>query len=138
MLKKFLAKVEGGEIKHFEPSKFKQLLLDLEGFVIQLQIGKNVKDRSSNQNKYYWGVVIKIIAKETGQDEETIHETMKMLFLQDHIILNGEEVVTLKSTAKLTTIEMEDYMAKIRTWCSKKLNLYVPTPNETSFDYTVK
>ena len=86
------------------------------------------ENRSSNQNSYYWGVLIKSIAEHCGyfsNDEYwDVHCEMKRMFLPRHGKLN------IASSSKLTTIDFEEYQSKIRMFASKELNLYIPKPNE--------
>lgn len=93
------------------------------------------KIRSLPQSKYYWGVCIKILSDELGYTDEEIHEVCKSMFLKDviHLKTKGgglKEVVIVKSTRDLTTIEFEDYLSKIRVFASLELGIFIPEPNE--------
>jgi len=94
------------------------------------------KSRSNNQNRYYWGVVLKLIADHTGYSIDELHEILKGIFLRKRIELetkNGiSEQFISKSTAELTTAEMETYLSNIRQWSSLELGCYIPEPNEVS------
>ena len=109
---------------------FKQDLLTLKGKEAYLIVDKVTKSRSGNQNRYYWGVVIELLSKETGYEREEMHEAMKMQFLR-----NPEEsrFCIAKGTSTLTTAEFEEYMSKIRQWASQYLTLYIPDPNEIQY-----
>ena len=87
--------------------------------------------RSQAQNKYYWGVVCKIIGDEIGYLPDEIHQLMGKEFLKyEH---KGEWFV--KSTTKLNTKEMEEYLENVRRFASMELSIFVPLPNETTFKY---
>lgn len=94
-------------------------------FVIEIQ--KSKKTRSLPQNKYYWGVVIKIIANHTGYTSDETHQELARMFLSYEA---GNLKRFVKSTTKLNTIDFEDYLDKCRTWASNELNCYIPLPNE--------
>ena len=90
--------------------------------------------RSQKQNAYMWGVVYKTIGAELGYLPDEIHQLMQKEFLQyEHL---GEKFV--KSTTKLNTKEMEDYLANVRRFASMELSILVMLPNETEFSWDVK
>jgi hypothetical protein len=61
-----------------------------------------------------------------------MHEAMRVKFLpSSEISLNGEEFSTYRSTTKLNTSEFEEYLANIRTWAARDMNIYIPEPNES-------
>lgn len=92
------------------------------------------KGRSNNQNRYYRGVVVKIISEHTGFTPEEVHELLKYRFLRTYETLstkNGDkEFERTKSTTELTTSAFEIFMSDVRMWASIELGLYIPDPNE--------
>ncbi len=95
----------------------------------------NLKERSTNQNRYYWGQVVGLIASETGHSALEIHEILRMMFLpHDTVNLKGNEFIVPKSTTVLSTIEMEEYLARIRAWASTELGIFITLPNEVAND----
>lgn len=91
------------------------------------------KDRSNNQNRYYWGVVVKLICDHTGYSADEIHEILKYKFLSYPITLlakEKEELYVATSTTKLDTKQFEDYLSRVREWASIKLGVFIPQPNE--------
>lgn len=95
-------------------------------FVIEIQKSKRV--RSLNQNKYYWGVVVKIVSNHTGYTSEETHQELARMFLAyDN---NGKRFV--KSTAKLNTFDFEQYTEKCRQWAWHEMNVHIPLPNEVT------
>ena len=97
-------------------------------------IRKPRKERSNQQNKYYRGVIIKIISSEIGYTEDEIHEILKYKFNPAYLKIKDEEIRVGKSTTILSTIEFEQMLTKIREWCSMELNLFIPLPNEVLYD----
>lgn len=93
---------------------------------VQVIVRKPIKQRSNQENRYYWGVVVKLLSEHTGYSDDEMHDALRMLFLKDH----AEGLPTLKSTASLSTVDFEDYMSKVRQWASQELQVYVPEPNE--------
>src|SRR5450759_3162198 len=60
--------------------QFKQHLVSLNGKRVQVTVEKIKHSRTLQQNKYYWSVVVKLIAQHTGHDPEQIHELLKQMF----------------------------------------------------------
>ena len=93
--------------------------------------------RSTNQNRYYWGVVVSLIAEHVGLASEETHDMIKYLFLKDIRSIQGVretlEVVIPKSTTTLKTDEFEELMRQVRTWASAELGLWIPTPDEAEY-----
>lgn len=94
---------------------------------VSITISRERKARSNHQNRYYHGVIIAMISEYTGQPAESVHDAMRIMFLKVKYD-NGME--SIRSTSSLSTVEMEDYVARIRHWASEFLSLYIPNPNE--------
>jgi hypothetical protein len=95
---------------------------------------KEAKIRSTPENRYYWGVCIKIISDELGYLPMEIHDMMKYEFLRCVVFIptrdkKMDECVILKSTTSLSTVEFEEYLSNIRQWASEH-SIYIPLPNE--------
>jgi hypothetical protein len=82
--------------------------------------------RSQAQNKYYWGVVCKIIGDEVGYIPDEMHQLLAKQFLSYES--KGEMFV--KSTTKLNTAEMETYLENVRRFAATELSCFVPLPSE--------
>lgn len=120
-----------GEMKYQDPDLIQRFLLTFKPGTYQLKIEKLRKDRSNEQNRYMHGVVLKMILDEMGEEsteEEMVKlkNLMKSLFLRKQI--HGFD--TFGDTSDLSTVEMEEFLEKVRRWASATLNLYIPLPNE--------
>ena len=82
--------------------------------------------RSQQQNRYYWGVVCKILGDEIGYEPEEIHQLLGRQFL----LYRKNETQFVKSTTRLNTREFEEYMEQCRRFASMELNIWIPQPNE--------
>jgi hypothetical protein len=130
MLPKFYGTIENGKLELINPTEYQTYLNTLSGEV-ELTVKKRTKKRTLSQNAYYWGVVVKMIAEETGHDSDEIHELMKQMFLKDLIKIKGEIYETVKSTTELETKGFSlDYIERIKYWAMEKLNLNIPSPDE--------
>jgi len=83
--------------------------------------------RSQQQNAYYWGVVLDIIGKDLGYLPEEAHQIFAEMFLS----YGKDSRKFVKSTTKLNTKEMEEYLEKVRRFASMELSIFIPLPNET-------
>jgi len=117
--------VKNGVFFPLNKEKYNTWLQGLSGEV-ELTVRPPMKHRTSPENRYYFGVVIEMISDETGASPEDVHQEMKRMFLR----VGGEKIPITKSTTELSTIEFEDYVAKIRMWAASFLNLTIPLPNE--------
>src|SRR4051794_1255868 len=69
-----------------------------EGQDVRVTFSQRTKTRSNNQNRFYWGVVLTMIAAETGHTTEEIHEYMKDKFLPKvYVSIKGHERELTKS-----------------------------------------
>lgn len=85
--------------------------------------------RSTSQNRYYW-FGIGIISEHTGISTEDLHELLKHKFNLKTSQLGNELIEYGSSTKLLNTLEMTQYIDKIRQWSQDTLNCYIPSPNE--------
>ena len=103
------------------------------------EIRKDKRNRSTVQNAYYW-FLLTMLEQDTGNDKDDLHEYFKFEFLIPNLITinfgkNDIPIADTLSTTKLTTLEMEDYLEKIRVFASRELGCFLPLPGETIHDY---
>ena len=128
---KFSGWVKGLEFIPDNPVRYKQRLTELNGLRVNISPVRYRKNRSNDQNKYYWGVVIEMIADHCGytkDDHASVSDELKSKFLGTQ-----GKLQIANSSSSLNTKEFEEYQSKIRTWASIELNLYVPLPNEVDY-----
>jgi len=87
---------------------------------------KEKKQRSKQQNRYYFGVVCKLAGDYCGYEQDEMHQEFAKKFLSYE--KDGKTFV--KSTTKLKTKEFEDYMEKCRMFAAEEFRCYIPLPNE--------
>jgi len=116
--------VKGGKLTLDNPQSYLVELSRLEGQRIELTIRKERHVRSLSQNKYYWGVIIEILSDNFGYDKEEMHEALKFKFLKKH---GDTDLVTVSSTAKLSTIEFTEYIDGIVRWASTEYQIVIPS-----------
>ncbi len=81
--------------------------------------------RSVQQNRYYWGVVCKLVADHTGYSPDEVHQIFTNMFLS----YNKKGHKFTESTTRLNTQEFEWYMEECRRWAAMELQVYIPNPN---------
>jgi hypothetical protein len=126
MIPIFTAKVENGLLQLSNAQKLFDYLKTINNQTVEVIICKPKTKRSDQQNRYYWSVVLELLSKELGYDQDEMHEILKYKFLQSHAM--GMPYV--KSTTKLSTGEFEDYLSKIKRWSAEFLHIVIPDPNE--------
>tara|TARA_Y100000034_G_scaffold47492_1_gene58472 strand:+ start:453 stop:863 length:411 start_codon:yes stop_codon:yes gene_type:complete len=128
----FKGKVIGGHLQLADEASYKLHLQRLSDKEVELIVRrpKNLKLRSGGQNAYMWSVVYGMISSETGQDSETIHEFCKTEFNSKTINIGKREVKIAMSTALLDTINMENYLDKVRLWAAEELSIVIPLPKQ--------
>lgn len=126
--------VNKGKVQFQDLHLFNQDLANYEGKEAYITIKPYRKNRSDNQNRYYWGVVIKILADEFGFEPDEMHEVLKQKFLvSEKLRIGKEEFVVTKPSHDRDTVEFEEYLSKIRTWASVDLGVAIPLPNDIEY-----
>ena len=89
------------------------------------------KVRSVEQNNYYRGVVIKILAEHFGYigpgEKDDLHNQLRSMFL---VKIGSLGEPTVESTTRLSTKIFELYLEAIRTWALREYQIRIPLPNE--------
>lgn len=101
--------------------------------MLELEVNRMRAIRSVEQNSYYWGVVVQMLADYLGNSPTVMHDVLKYLHNHKEITLpSGEVVREGETTTKLDTIEAEAYFDRIRLWSQQELNFIIPLPNKTN------
>jgi hypothetical protein len=111
----------------------------------RVSIEEEKSKRSSDQNAYYWGVVVEMMSQETGYEPEEIHEYLcgARWGWKDKRVPKtprnpeGIESVPVRTTTMnedgkrsvLKIMEFSDFVEFARRFAAKKLNLFIPDPN---------
>lgn len=126
--------IRGSQLFLDKGEKFKQDLAGLNGKRVQVTVEKIKHSRTLQQNKYYWSVVVKLIAQHTGHPPEQIHELLKQMFSPKwHFasnLMGASSIPT--STTRLDTIAFVQYTEECRMWANEFLGLQIPLPGEVT------
>lgn len=85
------------------------------GEQVSIYITNKKPKRTVNQNNYYWGVYLPLIASQTGEaDIDRLHAYFKGKFLTTGIVeVLGEKVRMTKSTSNLSVGQFNEYIVNI-------------------------
>uniref|UniRef100_A0A6H1ZUY3 Uncharacterized protein n=1 Tax=viral metagenome TaxID=1070528 RepID=A0A6H1ZUY3_9ZZZZ len=113
-------------------TRFYSWLSTLEGQEVDVIVRKKRKQRSLQQNRYYHGVIIKILADHCGYSPEEMHEALKEKFLgtQER---DKHGLIKMKSTAVLSKDEFIQYTNEVIRWAAENLTVYIPDPHLVDF-----
>lgn len=118
---KIETKVQAAKLKL---SKEQKLLITswlegADGQDVVFQLTRRRRVRSLPQNSYMH-FCFQLISDHTGYTPEEAKGICKFMF-------------GIKRTSELSTIELEEFLSKVRAWASMELGCYLPLPNEASF-----
>lgn len=115
--------VRKGKIAIHNQDGFAKHLGRLEGKAIEVVVRKFVAHRTSPQNRYYWGVVIPILAEQFGYENgEELHKALKAKFLTDY----SGPLPKVGSTAALNVADFADYLDRIMIWAGQEHGCVIP------------
>jgi hypothetical protein len=126
-IRKYKTNIEKGKLLITDPLQDRLNMLTEKEVYVTITTPK--KNRSLNQNAYYW-ILLDLLSDELGYTSDEMHTLCRQRFLKKFINVKGKELCTTKSTTELSTVEFEEYTAKIRQWASIDFSLYLPLPNE--------
>ena len=100
--------------------------------------GDSVKaTRSTQQNAYYWAVVITMLAEnlQSGLDKDSIHTALKAGYFG--VVEVFGVLAPKRDTKSLKTSEFEQYLSWVRNWASAFRGVYIPKPRESGYEFTL-
>jgi len=107
--------------------RFESLMKGFEGQKIELSIEKQRRRRSLEQNNFYWGCIIPLIAEQVGMLDDETHRALALKFLKD----NSKPLEIVRSTSELSKSEFVEYIFDIQVWASSFLGIENwPDPEE--------
>lgn len=122
-----------GKINFNDEEKLRMHLASfLEEAKIEVIIRKARSKRTIKQNNYYFGVVLQIIAEESGNWDEKkyttndLHDYYKAKFLQKRIEIFGKTYTVIRSTTDLNTKEFTEYIRQIKMNAATTLDCWIP------------
>lgn len=119
-------------------NRIREALRSYEGKTITLSVKLARKERSINQNNYYWAVIVhiwqKLILEEWGEafSLKEVHEFLKYnCNYIEHINEDTGEILRVsKSTKENSTTEQEEFHLRARRLALEMFGVEIPLPNE--------
>jgi hypothetical protein len=130
MYKIFPAIARNGKLTIQDRDRFTELMLKYDGREVGVFVCLYEELRTNAENRYYWGVVVKMVSDEMAILPDEAHEFLKSLFLKEGVEVNGKRWEIVRSTAALSIQKFEEYVEKCRMWASSELGVAIPLPNE--------
>lgn len=128
-----VGKVVGGKFVPSDAATFKKAFWAHEGKSVDITVKRHRDNRSTNQNNYYFGVVVAMIGDAIGEtDIEAVHDMLKLEHNYYLAKVGSRQIRVPMSTADLTTEDFEAYLERVRRWASEYLSLYIPLPGEVA------
>jgi len=76
----FQGKINKGKLILETPDRFRVHLSRYEGQQVEFSLRKKKSQRSSEQNRAYFGIAVEILCEHTGFSREEMHEALKQKF----------------------------------------------------------
>ena len=126
---RFLAHVlQDGTIRPVDRERLRQYV----GRDIWFSIHKNPTPglRSSDQNRFYWGVVIRAICEATGNDPASAHyglkaEAVRVGILEPEFITIGDQLLPADPTTVTDSETFSRYVEWVIDWARTKLDVHI-------------
>lgn len=128
----FHGSIMKGRLTLDNPERYLVYMAGLEGKRVEVVLRKKRSKRSDQQNRYYWGIVVQILANHCGYEPDQMHEALKYKFLSDHQE-DSSGLITIRSTASMTTDEFAQYVNRVVRWAAESLGVYVPSANDMEY-----
>lgn len=127
------ARIEAGALK--VPSKA-VLLAALKHWPdgpVDLELRPFEETRRGRANRYYWGVVLKLLASESGYTADDLHEIFKLRHNSKLVAdpVTGEEIRIGQSTATLPIQSFSDYLERVILDGAEVYGMTFPEPRES-------
>ena len=98
-----------------------------------LEIKKNVKKRTVDQNALMW-MWLTCIEDETGTLKQDVYEYYCKKFLWRNVFINGKEEIVVRTTSKLNTAEMTVFLNKVQADAASEFGIRLPSPDDQYFN----
>ena len=131
-------RIEGGKFRQ-NNDFIKQAVKEFEGKEIKLIFKRKYKQRTQQENSFYWGVWVPIMQRAVRDtwgeilSPKEVHEIIKLNCNYEEKVNeeNGLFIRVPKSSTSLNTYEWEiEFKQKIRQFAFDFFNITLPEPNE--------
>ena len=89
------------------------------------------KQRSLDQNAYWWSVPVAILADHCGYEPDQMHYVLLGEW-RGYVDGSLGKVPRCTSSSKLSTAEFTELIEWVQRWAAMELNVQIPAPNEAA------
>lgn len=129
------ASIEDGKLVLDDSYTFKTAMWRFRNGRVTLTVEQGKDRRSAAANRFYWGVVIKLIAEETGQDPQDIHDDLRDRFLRKTILYTDKSTGLIherefaRGSSGLTVNEFYTFVEQARLFAAEFFGMRIPDPD---------
>lgn len=116
---------ENGEVRMNKSFDF--MCSQLRNGRYKVSIERYTEPRTLSQNALMW-LWFTCIEQETGTSKQDVHDYYCNLFLRRTAVIKGKETVIAGSTSRLNTIQMTDFLNKVKADAASELGIMLPLP----------
>lgn len=116
---------ENGTVRMDKPFVF--MCSQLRNGRYRLTIERYTEPRTVSQNALMW-MWFTCIEQETGTYKQDVHDYYCNLFLRRTAVVNGKETVVAGSTSRLNTLQMTDFLNKVKADAASEFGIMLPLP----------
>lgn len=134
---KFIGYPKNGSMNIVNIGQWQRYLHTLDNIKCEIIVRRWRKKRSNPQNRYYFGVVCKIIGDHLGYTVDEAHSAIGWEFLR---VEEEGKPPYVRSTTDLDTEEFNEFLEQVKIWAAKgfgdseeKGGVYIPDPNEADY-----
>lgn len=97
-----------------------------------VKIVRKTKPRTIPQNALMW-MWYKCMEESTGQKKEDFHDYYKAKFLARQVVIGRRWVTVVGSTSDLNTLQMTDYLEKVKADAAVEFGIKLPLPEDKNY-----
>lgn len=97
-----------------------------------VKIVRKTKPRTIPQNSLMW-MWYKCMEDVTGQSKDDFHDYYKAKFLKRQIAVKGRWVTVIGSTTDLNTLQMTNYLEKVKADAATEFGIDLPLPEDCNY-----
>lgn len=94
-----------------------------------VKIVRKTQPRTISQNALMW-MWYKCMEEATGQAKGDFHDYYKTKFLSRQVVIRGRWVTVSGSTTDLNTLQMTDYLEKVKADAATEFGIDLPLPQD--------
>lgn len=97
-----------------------------------VKIVRKTQPRTVSQNSLMW-MWYKCMEEATGQPKEDFHDYYKTKYLSRQVAIGGRWVTVIGSTTDLNTLQMTNYLEKVKADAAIEFGITLPLPEDRNY-----